>query len=189
MPIAPPPQLKAGLFARGSGTLKPPKATPTGAPPPKAPKGVPVEHRIGIQAPAEVIWGLIHDLASWETWNPIYTKAAGDIRIGSTLEMTLELPGQAAQQIKPVVLEWVPNEQLHWRLSLMGGLVKTLRYIEIEQLAEASCIVSNGEFFAGLMGPSVVKRARGSVRRGFIAMNEALKARAEAQWQASQAPG
>jgi hypothetical protein len=35
----------------------------------------------------------------------------------------------------------------------------------------------------------VVKRAGGSVRRGFIAMNEALKARAEAQWQASQAPG
>jgi hypothetical protein len=189
MPIAPPPQLKAGLFARGSGTLKPPNATPTGAPPPKAPKGVPVEHRIGIQAPAEVIWGLIHDLASWETWNPTYPKASGDIHIGSTLEMTLQLPGQAPQQIKPVVLEWVPNEQLHWRLSLMGGLVKTLRYIEIEQLAEASCIVSNGEFFAGLVGPSVVKRAGGSVRRGFIAMNEALKVRAEAQWQASQAPG
>jgi hypothetical protein len=186
MPIAPPPQLKAGLFARGSGTLKPPKATATGAPPAKAPKGVPIEHRIGIQAPAEVIWGLIYDLKSWEVWNPIYTKAAGDIRIGSTLEMTLELPGQAAQQIKPVVLEWVPNEQLHWRLSLAGGLVKTTRYIEIDQLAEESCIVSNGEYFAGLIGPSVARRLGGSVRRGFMAMNEALKARAEAQWHATK---
>jgi hypothetical protein len=186
MPIAPPPQLKAGLFARGSGTLKPPKPTATGAPPPKAPKGVPIEHRIGIQAPAEVIWELVHDLASWEAWNPTYTKASGDIRIGSTLEMTLQLPGQAAQQIRPVVLEWVPNEQLHWRLSLMGGLVKTLRYIEIEELAPGSCIVSNGEYFAGLMGPSVVRRVGGSVRRGFAAMNEALKARAEAQWQADK---
>ena len=186
MPIAPPPQLKAGHFARGSGTLKPPKATATGAPPAKAPKGVPIEHRIGIQAPAEVIWGLIYDLKSWEVWNPIYTKAAGDIRIGSTLEMTLELPGQAAQQIKPVVLEWVPNEQLHWRLSLAGGLVKTTRYIEIDQLAEESCIVSNGEYFAGLIGPSVARRLGGSVRRGFMAMNEALKARAEAQWHATK---
>jgi len=186
MPIAPPPQLKAGLFARGSGTLKPPKATPTGAPPPKAPKGVPVEHRIGIQAPAEVIWGLIHDLASWETWNPTYPKASGDIHIGSTLEMTLQLPGQTPQQIKPLVLEWVPNEQLHWRLSMMGGLVKTTRYIEIENLAEASCIVSNGEFFAGIMGPTAVRRMGGSIRRGFAAMNEALKARAEAQWQAAK---
>ena len=186
MPIAPPPQLKAGLFARGSGTLKPPKQTATGAPPAKGPKGIPIEHRIGIQAPAEVIWGLIYDLKSWEVWNPIYTKAAGDIHIGSTLEMTLELPGQQPQQIKPVVLEWVPNEQLHWRLSFLGGLVKTTRYIEIEQLAEESCIVANGEFFAGLMGPSVVRRVGGSVRRGFIAMNEALKARAEAQWLAAK---
>jgi hypothetical protein len=116
----------------------------------------------------------------------MYTKASGDIRIGSTLEMTLEVPGQPAQQIRPVVLEWVPNEQLHWRLSLMGGLVKTTRYIEIEQLAEASCIVSNGEFFAGIMGPTAVRRMGGSVRRGFTAMNEALKARAEARWAADR---
>ena len=186
MPIAPPPQLKAGLFARGSGSLQPPKKTATGAPPPKAPKGIPIEHRIGIQAPAEVIWEIVRDLPSWATWNPVYTRAAGDIRIGSTLEMTLELPGQAVQQIRPVVLDWVPNEQLHWRLSLMGGLVKTIRYIEIETLAETSCIVSNGEIFSGLLGPTVVRRVGGSVRRGFIAMNEALKARAEAQWQAAK---
>jgi len=185
MPIAPPPQLKAGLFARGSGTLKPPKATPTGAPPAKGPKGVPIEHRIGIQAPAETIWEILYDLTSWESWNPMYTKASGDIRIGGTLDLTLEVPGQPVQQIRPVVLEWVPNEQLHWRLSLMGGLVKTTRYIEIETLAEASCIVSNGEFFAGVMGPTVVRRMGGSVRRGFAAMNEALKTRAEARWAAA----
>ena len=29
--------------------------------------------------------------------------------------MTLALPGQEPQQIRPTVLEWVPNEQLHWR--------------------------------------------------------------------------
>ena len=183
MPIAPPPQLKAGLFARGSGTLKPPKPTATGAPPAKGPKGIPVEHRIGIQAPAEVIWDLIYDLKSWEVWNPIYTKAAGDIRIGSTLEMTLELPGQAAQQIKPVVLEWVPNEQLHWRLTMLGGLVKTTRYFEIEALAEASCIVSNGELIAGLMGPSLGKRLGRTIYRAFVDMDDELKARAELLWQ------
>ncbi len=187
MPIAPAPQLKAGLFARGSGAPKAPKATSTGAPPAKPPSGIPIEHRIGIQAPAEFIWEALYDLASWAEWNPTYTRASGDIRIGSTLEMTLELPGQAVQQIRPVVLEWVPNEQLHWKLSMMGGLVKTTRYIEIEQLAQASCIVSNGEFFAGLMGATVVRRAGGSVRRGFLAMNEALKVRAEERWAASKA--
>ena len=80
------------------------------------------------------------------------------------------------------MLEWVPNEQLHWQLSFMGGLIRTMRYIEITPLTEAGCVVDNGEIFGGLMGPSLGRRMRGPVRRGFLAMNEALKARAEAEW-------
>jgi len=99
------------------------------------------------------------------------------------LSLTLALPGQAPRQIQPVVLEWVPNEQLHWKLSMMGGLVKTVRYIEIEQLAEASCIVSNGEIFGGLMGPSAAKQMGRAIHRGFKEMNEALKKAAEATYQ------
>ena len=63
----------------------------------------------------------------------------------------------------------------------MNGLVKTIRYIEIEQLAEASCIVSNGEIIGGLLGRTLVRQAGANIRRGFMAMNEALKAEAEAR--------
>ena len=186
MPIAPQPQLKAGLFGRGGGAPMGQPGKAAGAPPPKAsgPKGLRIEHRIGIQAPAEVIWDVIHELSQWAAWNPIYPKAAGEIHIGATLDMTVALPGQPAREIQPVVLDWVPNEQLHWRLSLMGGLVRTTRYLEIEPLAEASCIVSNGEIFGGLLGPSAGKQVGRSVYRGFLAMNEALKDRAEALYRA-----
>ena len=108
------------------------------------------------------------------------------VRIGETLSMTLVLPGQPAQEIRPKVLEWVPDEQLHWQLSMLGGAIKTLRYIEIESLAEASCVVDNGELFRGIMGPSLGRRIGRSVQRGFRAMNEALKERAEAFWRERQ---
>src|SRR5262249_10357038 len=137
---------------------------------------------------AEVIWEVIADLPRWEDWNPTYPKAAGEIHIGAPLQMTLALPGQAPQEIKPVVLDWVPGDQLHWRLTMLGGMVKTLRFIEIEKLGETNCIVSKGEFFAGFMGPSVAKRAGRSIYRGFKEMNEALKARAETLWLARQEP-
>jgi hypothetical protein len=185
MPIPPPVPLKAGLFGRG-GAPKAPKATPTGAPPPRPPRGVRIEHRLGVQARPEDIWEVLYDLEHWKDWNPLYPSAAGTIRIGQTLDLTLALPGQQPQQIRPVVLEWVPNEQLHWRLSMMGGLVRTIRYIEIEKLADASCIISNGEIFGGFMGPSVAKRMGRAIHRGFGEMSEALKARAEARWQAEQ---
>ncbi len=183
MPIEQP-QLRAGLFGRS-----PIPKTPRGpgqkapAPAPKQSPGLRIEHRIGIQAPAEVIWEVIADLAAWEQWNPIYPKAAGEIRIGATLDVTLALPGEAQQQLKPVVLEWVPNEQLHWRLSLVGGLVKTIRFIEIEALGEENCIVSNGELLGGMLGPRIGKRMGGKISRGFREMDEALKARAELLWQ------
>lgn len=186
MPMAPPPQLKAGLFARGTGAPKVAKPTATGAPPAKGPPGTQVEHRIGIQAPAEVIWQVIHDLAAWESWNPTYPRATGEIRIGGALDLTVALPGQSAMEIRPVVLEWVPNEQLHWKLNMVGGLVKTVRYIEIEAVSEAGCIVSNGEYIGGVLGGSVVRRIGRSAYRGFLAMNEALKARAEDLWRTQQ---
>ena len=184
MAIKPGPDLLAGPFAK-RGTLGPRMMSPDSVgklPPPKAPSGLRIEDRIGIQAPAEVIWEIVQDLGRWHEWNPTYPQAEGRIRIGEVLSVTLVLPGQPPQALKPKVLEWVPGEQLHWELRLMGGLIKTLRYIEIESLANQSCIVDNGEIFGGLMGPSLGKRVGRSVRHGFKAMNEALKARAEAAW-------
>ena len=184
MPMAPPPKLKAGMFARTPVSLGPKPIGEAKLPPAKPPPGVRIEHRIGIQAPAEVIWEIVRDLARWNEWNPTYPKASGEIRIGGPLEVTAALPGQPPIDLKPVVLDWVPNEQLHWKTSSMGGLVKTVRFIEIETLAETGCIVANGEYIGGLMGGSVTRRIGRSAYRGFLAMNEALKIRAEAEWQA-----
>jgi hypothetical protein len=187
MPIAPMPQLKAGPFGTRGGPRLGPQPVNTKLPAPKPPAGLRIEHRVGIQAPAEVIWEVISDLASWSEWNKLYPRAAGQIRIGAVLDLTLALPGQAEQQIKPTVMEWVPNEQLHWRLTMLGGLVKTVRYFEIESLAEASSIVSNGEIIGGLMGPRLGKRMARTIYRAFAEMDDALKARAEALWQARKA--
>jgi hypothetical protein len=184
-----PPELLAGPFARKGAQMGPQLMslqTEGKPPPPKPPGGVRIEDRIGVQAPPEVIWEIVHDLSRWAEWNPTYTAAAGHIRIGETLSLTLALPGQPPQEIRPKVLEWVPNEQLHWQLSMMGGLIKTLRYIEIESLGPANCVVDNGELFGGFMGPSLGKRVGRTVQRGFRAMNEALKARAEAAWAAKR---
>ena len=140
---------------------------------------VKLEHRAGVRAPAETIWGLISNVEKWPIWNPLYTKAQGTVRIGAVLELEAVLPGQAPRVIRPVVLDWIPNEQLLWRVSMMGGLIRTTRYFEIEELAPGSCIFSNGEMFEGLLGPPVARRLRGPIRAGFQAMGEAVKTLAE----------
>jgi hypothetical protein len=162
---------------------------PQGGAPPAytGPKGVVSEHRIGVQAPAEVIWALVVDLEGWADWNPLYPQASGQIRIGAPLDMTVQLPGMAPQKLKATLREWVPNEQLHYQVRALGGLVSAIRYIEIEQLAAESCIVTNGEIMGGLLGPSVARSLGGKVRKGLRLMNEALKEQAERRWRAAQA--
>ena len=65
--------------------------------------------------------------------------------------------------------------------------MKTVRYFEIEALAEASTILANGEIVGGLMGPRLGKGMSRTIYRAFVEMNAALKARAEGLWQVRQA--
>jgi hypothetical protein len=146
-----------------------------------------IEHRVGVHAPPDTIWGLIYDVPGWAAWNPLYPRAEGAVHIGSQLTLTQALPGRAQQTIRPTVLEWVPNEQLHWRASHWGGLATSVRYVEIEKLAEESCIVSTGEIFSGLLGDWVAGQSGRTLHRGFRQMNEALKSRAEELWREQSA--
>jgi hypothetical protein len=143
---------------------------------------VKIEHRIGIQAPAEAIWEVLSDIERWADWNPLYPKAEGKLRIGAPLRLELALPERKPQTIRPVVIDWIPNEQIHWKLSALAGLVRATRYLEIEKLTETGCIFANGELFDGPLASPVVRSLRGPVRRGFAAMSEAVKARSEAAW-------
>ena len=142
---------------------------------------VKIENRIGVTATAPAIWEVLSDISAWPEWNPLYTRAAGVLRIGAQLDLEVAVPGQPKRMIRPVIADWVPNDQIHWNLRMLGGLVKTTRYLEIEQLTETGCIFTNGELFDGLLGPSIAKRMLRELRDGFAAMGEALKARVEAR--------
>ena len=143
---------------------------------------VTIEQRVGIQAPPEAIWEVIADIEGWRHWNPIYPRSEGKLRIGASLSLDVALPGQKLQTIKPVILDWVPNEQIHWRVRAAGGLVRTTRFLEIEKLHDTACIFANGEVFDGPLGGWAVRSLGRAARQGFRTMNEIVKAKAESAW-------
>ena len=91
--------------------------------------------------PAEVIWeGDLRPARPGEGGTSSIPRPSGENphRPAVHADLTLALPGQAPQQIRPTVMEWVPDEQLHWKLRHAGrAWCKTIRYFEIEALAEA----------------------------------------------------
>lgn len=181
MPIGPTPQLKSGIFG-GRGVAAQPGGGLKTPPKPKGPSGVRLEARIGVQTPPDTIWDLIYDTATWPDWNPFFVRAEGQIRLGGPLNIDLALPNGGTKRIDGTVLEWVPREQLHWRVSANHGLVRTIHYVEIDALAEVGCIVAVGAIIGGLLGKTAARQTGGFYKQGFQAMNEALKIRAEADW-------
>ena len=65
--------------------LNPTKKKKAPAPPLK------IESRVGIRAPAAVVWDILRDLDRWGEWNPIYPHSTGEIKIGAQLALTLAL--------------------------------------------------------------------------------------------------
>jgi len=141
-----------------------------------------VEHRVGAPFSSKAIWDVLSDLGRWSEWNTLYPEIKGLLRIQQRLAIGEAFPGQPDRVIRPIVVDWVPNEQILWALSETGGLVKRIRYIEIEHLndEDTNCILSNGEVYDGLLGPMVGKARCKWLRKGFEQLNNDIVARVKA---------
>lgn len=139
-----------------------------------------IEHRVGVKATAERIWTYLGDLTTWSSWNPIYPEAVGTIGIGQSLMLRETVPGLPPRQISPQVVDWIPNEQIVWKLTTTQLLSSSVRYIEIEELNPGACVVSNGEIFSGILGEQYARRWRRQLKAGCEQLGEALRAVSEA---------
>ncbi len=138
---------------------------------------------MGVPTPASVVWRVISNLSGWSDWNPLYTRAQGQLRIGERLTLTEQVPGQGKRVIVPTVVDWVPDIQILWRMS-QGGMLRRFRYLEIDKLSDEACIFSNGEDWWGLSARFIGKSRRRAMRQAFEAMGEAVRDRAVALWRA-----
>jgi hypothetical protein len=146
-----------------------------------------VEHRTGVQAPAEILWEVISDFETWSVWNPIHPRIEAALRIGTPVSVDLVVEeSQPPKTIQAVVQDWVPYEQLHWRSTRVRGLITTIRYLEIERMSDVGSTFSNGELFMGPLVRLVSRDERRRLRAAYTRMGEAVKARAEALWSQRQ---
>ena len=145
-----------------------------------------VEHRTGVKAPAELVWEVISDFSTWKDWNPVHPRMEGEMRIGTTLTVDLVLGEGQVTTIQPIVQDWVPYEQLHWRTKRLRGFVTAIRYLEIESMGPENSTFSNGELFMGSLVRWVSRDERRKLRAAYTRMGEAVRDHAEALWSQRQ---
>jgi hypothetical protein len=139
-----------------------------------------ISHTIDIDAAPDVVWRELADTGAYAEWNPFVRRIEGVLRQGARLEVEIAPPGGRAMKFKPTVLATRPGHELRWLgRFLMPGLFDGEHSFEIEPLAGGRSRLTQAERFSGLL----VRPFGGTLektRRGFAAMNIALKARAEA---------
>lgn len=134
---------------------------------------------IEINASPERVWQILTDTEKFPQWNPFIHWLKGKLVVGQTIEVFLGESESKGMTFRPVILELTPNRTFRWLGHLfINGLFDGEHIFEIEPLDANRVHFVQREKFGGILVPLF---NFDSTRRGFEAMNRALKERAESQ--------
>src|SRR5688572_24984610 len=136
---------------------------------------------IEIDASPARVWKVLLDFPAHADWNPFIRSIQGQARVGEELEVRVQPEGGKPMSFRPRVLAAEPEKELRWRgRFLLPGIFDGEHFFRIEALAAQRTRFVHGEQFSGMLVPLAWGSMENGTRAGFVAMNRALKARAEA---------
>ena len=136
---------------------------------------------IRIAAPIEGVWETLTDLAAYPEWNPFIVSAAGRAEVGERLTNRMQPPGGRAITIRPTVTEVEPGAVFEWLGHLgLPGIFDGRHRFELTATGDGGTLVSHSEQFDGVLVRFMRSSLNTATMAGLEAMNDALKARAEA---------
>ena len=139
-----------------------------------------IEQELMIDAPAEQVWTVVTDLASYPVWNPFVVSCASTLVPGDPIDMRVRIFARFAQPQREQILEHEPGRWLCYGLapSRLGALASRRSHEVLTAGVSRTRYVSRFEL-SGWLAPLVKWVLGARLRAGFGAMSAALKARAE----------
>ena len=134
---------------------------------------------VDIDATPERVWEVLTDLAAYPEWNPFIVRAEGIVEPGRRLTLTMQPVGGRATTLRPRVVEADAPRRLRWRGTVgVPRLVDAEHSFVLEPRGSSTRLIHQ-ETFRGVLVPLVAKSLDRKTLPAFVAMNEALKRRAE----------
>ena len=135
---------------------------------------------IEISASVGTVWAILTDLSGFAEWNPFIRQAEGKIKEGEQLSIRIEPPGGKGMTFKPTVTLVDPLRGFRWLgRFVVPGLFDGEHIFEMTAMADGLIRFVQRENFSGLLVPLLWSSMAASTKKGFEAMNGALKTRSE----------
>ena len=138
-----------------------------------------IDTRMEINAPADRVWRILTDFPAMPSWNPFIRSISGELRQGSRLSVHIAPPGRTGMRFAPKILVLEPERELRWlgRL-LIPRLFDGEHYFILDNIDERRTLLTHGQTFSGIL-VGLFGGGLEATKGGFMAMNHALKQRAE----------
>ncbi len=141
-----------------------------------------IHTEIDIDAPAQRIWEILIDFASYPEWNPMIPRIDGEPRVGATVrfrirvgKITVPIDAEVVVADGPHELRWVGPARPWMRRVASGS-----HYYRLVDLGDGRTRLEHGEEFTGPIVPAHWARGESAMARGYASFNRAIKRRAEA---------
>ena len=134
---------------------------------------------IVIQATPEKVWKILTSLDEYAQWNPFLNNVVGVAQVGEPVELVLKsTPKDMVLHCKVNKVE--PNRELRWKYHVVSKILFSGEHsFTIEPIDANHVRFVDREVFNGLLVPLQAKDIDTNTKRGFEAMDKALKAKAE----------
>lgn len=135
-----------------------------------------------IQAPPRAVWRALAEVERWAEWCTWLRWEGGAMVVGERLSLRLTPPDGEGYTFQPEVLLAEPDRHLAWvGRTFTAGVFDGEHHFVLEDLGDGRTRLVNRERYSGLLSP-IMRRipAMQGAEAGFVAMNEEIRARAEA---------
>jgi hypothetical protein len=133
-----------------------------------------------VGASDERVWAVLTDFGSYPDWNPSLPSISGELQEGSTLSLTLGMPGRPNPKVTATLREVAPNRRLTWHGNVGADRIFAGdREFEIQPLSNDRILFTHVEHITGMLAPVFELLMGSSVQRSHDEFNESLRRRAE----------
>jgi hypothetical protein len=141
-----------------------------------------------IGASPDAVWGVLTDFERYPEWNPSLTSISGELRPGSTVSLTLALPGRPSLKVKARLADVEPGRRLTWHGNLGADwLFAGTREFLMDAQPDGTVRFTHVEDVRGVLFPLFRAVMGSAIQRHHDALNVALTKRAEGR-AASRSP-